>query len=335
MSKIYVTRNENQLVFSTKPVQYDSEFKTILSRPAFLAFARWLKQNVQEEDLKSEIVIYGFLNRYKHDLREDRVRWLRCIKSIKDEDLYRELGLKRAASHCPSVQDRDFAFEIPVYYIEDFYQLLLLMGYDEKKAAEFTWAATCGYKSYCRQNAWKDQLISVSEELHEFAKLADGLPSRNWIRKVFKHEWTRFEEYQEQCRVKEERERMKKGLFWFIDRNADPPKFITVSADCDATGNALDSTVHFSSKSGANFNHAAEWQRLPKEVTQGKPYNYYPRGRVEVRDGKVTIFLNPVLNEERIVRAIKDAFDLKEGGDIKSIRVISDGSRHYQCEEDQ
>ena len=135
MSKIYVTRNENQLVFSTKPVQYDSEFKTTLSRPAFLAFARWLKQNVQEEDLKSEIVIYGFLNRYKHDLREDRVRWLRCIKSIKDEDLYRELGLKRAASHCPSVQDRDFAFEIPVYYIEDFYQLLLLMGYDEEKAA--------------------------------------------------------------------------------------------------------------------------------------------------------------------------------------------------------
>ena len=125
---------------------------------------------------------------------------------------------------------------------------------------------------------------------------------------------------------------MKKGLFWCTNKYSDPPVFITISVECDAIGNSLESTVLFTSKSGANFNHAAEWQRLPKEVTQGKPYNYYPRGRVEVRDGKVTIFLNPVLNEERIVQAIKDAFDLKEGGDIKSIRVISDGSRHYQCE---
>ena len=46
----------------------------------------------------------------------------------------------------------------------------------------------------------------------------------------------------------------------------------------------------------------------------------------------MTQFQEHLLNEERIVQAIKDAFDLMEGGGIKVIRVVGDGSRHYESE---
>ena len=51
---------------------------------------------------------------------------------------------------------------------------------------------------------------------------------------------------------------------------------------CNSDGMALEH-VEYSSKSRNNFNHKAEWSKLPKSVTNGQPYNYYPRGRVEIK----------------------------------------------------
>ncbi len=127
---------------------------------------------------------------------------------------------------------------------------------------------------------------------------------------------------------------MKKGIFWCTDRSADPPAFIIVSAECDAEGNDLSEDICFSSKSGVNFNHRAEWTRLDRKITGGRPFNYYPRGRVEIRKGKATIYLNPVLSEERTVSEVKRLFDLKEGPGLQAIRVVSDGSGHYQYEQE-
>ena len=127
---------------------------------------------------------------------------------------------------------------------------------------------------------------------------------------------------------------MKKGIFWCTDRSADPPAFIIVSTECDADGNALSEDICFSSKSGTNFNHRAEWARLDRKITGGRPFNYYPRGRVEIRKCKAMIYLNPVLNEERTVSEIKRLFDLKESSGILMIRIISDGSAHYQSKEE-
>ena len=210
MSIIYITGTEDQLLFSNGPIHKESEFETRLSRRTYIAFARWLKKNIRVEDLKSEIVICGFLNRYEHDLRKDRAQWLQLIQSTKDEDLYRVLALERKnhrPGRKPTDQDQDYLFEIPVYYEEDFYQLLRLYGFSEKKAAEFTdIAVNKNYKNYCRQHAAKDQLITVSEDLHHFAVMASGLPSRNWIRCMFKHEWPLFKEYQEQNRLNKDGE---------------------------------------------------------------------------------------------------------------------------------
>lgn len=66
---------------------------------------------------------------------------------------------------------------------------------------------------------------------------------------------------------------------------------------------------------------------MPNKITQGKPYNYYPRGRVEIKNGKATVYLNPALNTNEITQNIKAEFGLS---DIKTV-FKSDGSEHYRA----
>lgn len=129
---------------------------------------------------------------------------------------------------------------------------------------------------------------------------------------------------------REAHERMKKGIFWCRDFQTERPALITVSARCGADGVCAEAAA-FSSKSGENFNHKAEWARLDRRVTQGRPYNYYPRGRVEIKNGRATVFLHPELCTERIVEMIAEAFELRPGDGLRSIRCVADGSAHYRC----
>ena len=78
------------------------------------------------------------------------------------------------------------------------------------------------------------------------------------------------------------------------------------------------------------LNHERAWAKLDKAVTQGKPYNYYPRGRVEIKKGKATIFLNPALNEESIVEKICRSFGLTRENGLTDIRIKNDNSWHYR-----
>lgn len=58
-----------------------------------------------------------------------------------------------------------------------------------------------------------------------------------------------------------------KGIFWWIDGELVCRKVL-----CDENGTSLE-PVEFTAKSGDNFNHKAEWEKLPRAVTGGKPYN--------------------------------------------------------------
>ena len=127
---------------------------------------------------------------------------------------------------------------------------------------------------------------------------------------------------------------MKKGIFWCVNVESTQPQLITVSVNCDADGHA-ESKVTYSSKSGDNFNHSVEWQKLDKHITRGYPYNYYPRGRVEIKRNKAVIFINPVLNTKAIIEKIFEVFELSESDNLKSISVKCDGSRHYKYLLDQ
>lgn len=121
---------------------------------------------------------------------------------------------------------------------------------------------------------------------------------------------------------------MKKGIFWCINIDTECPELITVSVACNKNGDSKE-PVNFSSKSGDNFNHRLEWVRLDRSVTAGQPYNYYPRGRVEIKNGKATVFLNPIINKEVIVSKVIDEFELMTE-ELVSISIKSDGSNHYR-----
>lgn len=122
---------------------------------------------------------------------------------------------------------------------------------------------------------------------------------------------------------------MKKGVFWCRDFDTNHPKLIIVAVPCEENG-LTNETAAFSAKSGENFNHKTEWSKLDKSITQGKPFSYYPRGRVEIRNGKATIFLNQDIHSEPVLRQIFDAFEIAEHNGLKSIRIQRDGSWHYR-----
>ena len=76
-------------------------------------------------------------------------------------------------------------------------------------------------------------------------------------------------------------------------------------------------------KSGKTFNHKLLWGYVRPKAE--KPYNYYPRGRVEIDShGRSVIYMSPHIGSEHIPE-IMEAFSLQG-----EPRVIIDGSRHYR-----
>lgn len=79
-------------------------------------------------------------------------------------------------------------------------------------------------------------------------------------------------------------------------------------------------------------NHKKIWSKLPRKVTRGKSFHYFPRGRVEIRRKRAIIFLNPSLCYEEMLQKIKAEFRLDNNETIRDILVKADGSRHYRCD---
>lgn len=55
-----------------------------------------------------------------------------------------------------------------------------------------------------------------------------------------------------------------------------------------------------------------------ENITHGKEYNYYPRGRVEIKGGKAVIYLNPALNSEEMLAELTRLFGLDELDFVRS-----------------
>ena len=133
---------------------------------------------------------------------------------------------------------------------------------------------------------------------------------------------------------------MRKGLFWLIPveiGNKNNPfheilhMVLHYSALCDENGVIAYGQPEYNSKKGNSYSHERSWslviKGLPKEL-RDKPWNYFPRGRVEIANGKATVFFNPVLSEipEFEVLIIRE-FMLSE----IPVRFIPDFSNHYKC----
>ena len=105
---------------------------------------------------------------------------------------------------------------------------------------------------------------------------------------------------------------MKKGVFWIIDGELFSFPFDSIQTDGIA-------------KSGDTYNHKKLW-KFVKPKGCNKPYNYYPRGRVEITDrGKPVIYMSPHISEI-YTEVIKRDFDITD----KCI-VRYDHSEHYKC----
>lgn len=121
---------------------------------------------------------------------------------------------------------------------------------------------------------------------------------------------------------------LSKGVFWIVE---DMRLQYIFPIPCDKNGNIIGLTEYkLNSKGGSNYNHKLLWAELPKELTHNKPFDYFPRGRVEIRNAKATVYLHPDMNNEKIRKFIVTAFALTEENGISGIRFVSDGSTHYK-----
>ena len=108
---------------------------------------------------------------------------------------------------------------------------------------------------------------------------------------------------------------MKKGIFWVVHSEL---LALVVGTD--------NNEIPLNAKSGDTYNHKSTWDNLPKKITGGFPYNYYPRGRVEIRHDKAIIFLNPNITNDVVIAQVKKKFELPDTETV--IKV--DGSKHYK-----
>ena len=118
---------------------------------------------------------------------------------------------------------------------------------------------------------------------------------------------------------------LKRGVFWVTDiENAE---LIIAAAECDTNGSFITPPAsEMLANSGCEFNHKRVW----KAHGRRESYNFYPRGRVQIRRGKAVIYCNPALCSERIISRVTAAFGLCAGNGISSVRVFADGSEHYK-----
>lgn len=105
---------------------------------------------------------------------------------------------------------------------------------------------------------------------------------------------------------------MSRGVFWIIDGELLAFPFYE------------DSAVGIA-KSGNTYNHKKLWSDI-KPRGCNKPYNYYPRGRVDISNkGKAIIYMNPNIDES-LIPLIKSEFGIRENPTIRY-----DNSQHYKC----
>ena len=104
---------------------------------------------------------------------------------------------------------------------------------------------------------------------------------------------------------------MKRGIFWLIDGEILAVPYV-------------ENVDYGMAKSGDNYNHRLLWDHV-KPRKCNKPFDYYPRGRVEIDNkGRPIIYMNPNITEE-IIPVILKMFEL-DG----EPRIHYDGSEHYK-----
>lgn len=111
---------------------------------------------------------------------------------------------------------------------------------------------------------------------------------------------------------------MGKGPFWVICK--------TVYDELDFSESTLLS-FPVSDDQEPTPSHINVWKTVKGNLRQS--WDYYPRGRVEIRRGKVIVFANPLcFCFDKLEESLRDHFQLGE----LPIVFKADNSSHYGCE---
>lgn len=121
-----------------------------------------------------------------------------------------------------------------------------------------------------------------------------------------------------------------KGLFWLTRTKEGNFQILCCKLLCFRDGVTIEEVeTGFCENDG--ISHERAWDKMQKdENTKNKPFNYFPRGRVQIKKGKATIFANPILCNDSVIDVVKESFGLTLENGINKIRVKADNSKHYQ-----
>ena len=122
-----------------------------------------------------------------------------------------------------------------------------------------------------------------------------------------------------------------RGIFWIKDLdNLENNSNYLIKIETNENGDVLDCPFPLNSKKGDNYVHQKTWLLLNNNLTKNKPFDYYPRGRVEIKHGDVLIYINPILNRQNIIDYLKKEYCLQD-----NTKVIMDFHEHYKCNFDK
>ena len=115
-----------------------------------------------------------------------------------------------------------------------------------------------------------------------------------------------------------------KGIFWIKDINNVENSIIHLGIFVDTCGN-IDPEI-YDTKHDKEFNYKKIWNSLNKEITEGKSYDYFPRGRVTVASNKAIVYVSSHLFNYKTFNIVCDIFDLRKENEMYDVRMRTDSS---------
>lgn len=125
-----------------------------------------------------------------------------------------------------------------------------------------------------------------------------------------------------------------KGPFWIVadsikDLRLGKYKIVGEKYLCDFNGNFVSDNA----PSRSMMTHKKLWRdKYANELNcNDKPYNYYPRGRVEVWDGQAYIFVHSSMNFEPLIGNLIHEYGLDKLDDESLVEVVENDYQgsHY------
>ena len=122
-----------------------------------------------------------------------------------------------------------------------------------------------------------------------------------------------------------------KGAFWVIADSVDNILTGNYELLCNKTICTYEGHLDRNRPDRKNETHEVIWNLEYKDKYNGVSYKYYPRGRVEVYNGKAYININSILNNPNIIDNIRREYGVEKLDYSIGLNDLAQGS-HYDFE---